>query len=254
MLAGVVLTVFAPFIPILEQDFQGRREVARTPQRPPGPRRHDAPGRAPRAPSQTTPARRRGSRGAAAGAYAQAGRRQLRRSPTTAPRRRARSSPEPTRGRRPTRATPFEPVDAGRAAARAPAGVLGPRRREERDVVDEVGIPIFRIGPTAWALVIEDRGEVVRRPSRGRPCRLPARRRRASRAAELGRFGRASVDGCFGRSICAAACSRRRNCSPPCRARRRSASEALATAAQLVADVAADGERRCASRRSASTA
>ena len=31
---------------------------------------------------------------------------------------------------------------------------------EERDVVDESGIPIFRVGPTAWALVIEDRGEV----------------------------------------------------------------------------------------------
>jgi hypothetical protein len=31
---------------------------------------------------------------------------------------------------------------------------------EERDVVDEIGIPVFRIGPTAWALVIEDRGEV----------------------------------------------------------------------------------------------
>ena len=30
---------------------------------------------------------------------------------------------------------------------------------EERDVVDERDIPIFRIGPTAWALVIEDRGE-----------------------------------------------------------------------------------------------
>lgn len=29
---------------------------------------------------------------------------------------------------------------------------------EERDVVDESGVPIFRIGPTAWALVIEDRG------------------------------------------------------------------------------------------------
>ncbi|MGW8483434.1 hypothetical protein ACWGJP_09855 [Microbacterium sp. NPDC055903] len=28
----------------------------------------------------------------------------------------------------------------------------------ERDVVDERGEPIFRIGPTAWALVIEDRG------------------------------------------------------------------------------------------------
>jgi len=29
----------------------------------------------------------------------------------------------------------------------------------ERDVVDENGIPLFRIGPTAWALVIEDRGD-----------------------------------------------------------------------------------------------
>jgi hypothetical protein len=29
---------------------------------------------------------------------------------------------------------------------------------EERDVVDELGLPMFRIGPTAWALVIEDRG------------------------------------------------------------------------------------------------
>ena len=28
----------------------------------------------------------------------------------------------------------------------------------ERDVVDEQGIPVFRIGPYAWALVIEDRG------------------------------------------------------------------------------------------------
>ena len=26
--------------------------------------------------------------------------------------------------------------------------------------MDESGIPIFRIGPTAWALVIEDRGDV----------------------------------------------------------------------------------------------
>jgi len=29
----------------------------------------------------------------------------------------------------------------------------------ERDVVDESGAPLFRIGPTAWALVIEDRGD-----------------------------------------------------------------------------------------------
>ncbi|MDE0546765.1 hypothetical protein [Microbacterium sp. C7(2022)] len=30
---------------------------------------------------------------------------------------------------------------------------------EERDVVDDLGLPLFRIGPTAWALVIEDRGD-----------------------------------------------------------------------------------------------
>jgi hypothetical protein len=30
---------------------------------------------------------------------------------------------------------------------------------EERDIVDEIGIPVFRIGPSAWALVIEDRGD-----------------------------------------------------------------------------------------------
>ena len=29
----------------------------------------------------------------------------------------------------------------------------------ERDVVDESGATIFTIGPTAWALVIEDRGD-----------------------------------------------------------------------------------------------
>lgn len=29
----------------------------------------------------------------------------------------------------------------------------------ERDVVDENGAPLFRVGPTAWALVIEDRGD-----------------------------------------------------------------------------------------------
>ena len=31
---------------------------------------------------------------------------------------------------------------------------------EERDVHDERGVPIFRVGPTAWALVIEDRGSL----------------------------------------------------------------------------------------------
>ena len=31
---------------------------------------------------------------------------------------------------------------------------------EQRDVVDEEGRPIFTVGPDAWALVIEDRGEL----------------------------------------------------------------------------------------------
>lgn len=31
---------------------------------------------------------------------------------------------------------------------------------EEREVLDETGVPIFRVDATAWALVIEDRGEV----------------------------------------------------------------------------------------------
>ena len=30
---------------------------------------------------------------------------------------------------------------------------------EERVVVDDAGSPLFTIGPTAWALVIEDRGD-----------------------------------------------------------------------------------------------
>ena len=52
-------------------------------------------------------------------------------------------------------------VRAGRARPRPQARqqafwALAP---EERNVVDESGIPIFRVGPTAWALVIEDRGE-----------------------------------------------------------------------------------------------
>lgn len=51
-------------------------------------------------------------------------------------------------------------VEEEPAAAQAPSHqafwALAP---VERDVVDENGIPLFRIGPTAWALVIEDRGD-----------------------------------------------------------------------------------------------
>lgn len=41
------------------------------------------------------------------------------------------------------------------ATAAQPFWILAPT---ERDVHDERGEPIFRVGPTAWALVIEDRG------------------------------------------------------------------------------------------------
>lgn len=55
------------------------------------------------------------------------------------------------------------PADGASAAEQsaAPAAqafwALAP---DERDVVDAYGTPLFRIGPTAWALVIEDRGDV----------------------------------------------------------------------------------------------
>ncbi|MFT4259783.1 hypothetical protein [Microbacterium sp.] len=53
-----------------------------------------------------------------------------------------------------------EPVSAAQPAA---ASVERPQpfwilAATERDVHDELGAPLFRIGPTAWALVIEDRG------------------------------------------------------------------------------------------------
>lgn len=47
------------------------------------------------------------------------------------------------------------PVDAVPAAATQPFWALAPT---EREVFDESGEPLFRIGPSAWALVIEDRG------------------------------------------------------------------------------------------------
>lgn len=56
-------------------------------------------------------------------------------------------------------------IDVDQTAPRA-AAVAGPGDSQpfwalaptERDVLDERGEPLFKIGPTAWALVIEDRG------------------------------------------------------------------------------------------------
>ena len=163
MLAGVVLTVFAPLIPPFSRGLPGA-----------GPRSPRTATRVPSAPSRR----------------ARLGRRDPRAKSTTTDA--AASSPAPSAGRRTPRRRYAEPVYAvarhvaeserlGAARSRVTRSSrstmlrrLGRRHRrvhaerqqafwalapEERDVVDESGIPIFRIGPTAWALVIEDRGE-----------------------------------------------------------------------------------------------
>jgi hypothetical protein len=50
-----------------------------------------------------------------------------------------------------------DPEPVAVPAAQQPFWALAP---VEREVLDERGAPLFVIGPTAWALVIEDRGEV----------------------------------------------------------------------------------------------
>ena len=149
MLAGVVLTVFAPLIPVLEQDFRGRPETAAhrnaRPVRAVSPRPAPAPRPVEDDAPDATPAPV-----AEQDAYSSYGRY---------------GDPEATLVDEPlvegagswapehARDT-FEPVDV--PARQQAFWALAP---EERDVVDESGIPIFRVGPTAWALVIEDRGE-----------------------------------------------------------------------------------------------
>lgn len=182
MLAGVVLTVFAPLIAVLEEDFRGRPEVpahrnARpirsiTPRPPRAPRpskaetsdfssyapaavAYDPSGESLAAPTAGVPDR--------SGDSVRAG------DPARTPEPGVIAEPDrtaETRAFEPAHSRDtFEPVQeptttvepAAEPAARHQAfWALVP---EERDVVDEIGIPVFRIGPTAWALVIEDRGE-----------------------------------------------------------------------------------------------
>ena len=130
MLAGVVATVAAPFIPGLREDFQHRPEaVAHPAARPARPvvARPLAPAGAQAAPvSPEWPPAPDGTAPAFADDAATAD------------------------------AVPEESVQVPRSAHQA-FWALVP---EERDVHDERGETAFRIGPTAWALVIEDRGEV----------------------------------------------------------------------------------------------
>ncbi|KRB37652.1 hypothetical protein [Microbacterium sp. Root180] len=154
MLAGVVLTVFAPLIPVLCEDFRGRPEVpahrSARPIRPVSPR----PARAPRTSeadasdiSPYAPAPDVPSPYASSDAPAPA-------EPTADT---SAFAPAHSRDTFERVAEPSSTVEPAAEPARHQAfWALVP---EERDVVDEIGIPVFRIGPSAWALVIEDRGE-----------------------------------------------------------------------------------------------
>lgn len=153
MLIGVVLTVAAPFIPPFEQDFRGRPEVvAHRNARPvravekrpaPEPRRFDDGPDADAEAAETTAQPVFADYAAPVTTAAPVASEPVAAEPVVVEQEWAPSQARDT----------FEPVAHERQQA---FWALVP---EERDVVDEAGIPIFRIGPTAWALVIEDRGD-----------------------------------------------------------------------------------------------
>lgn len=128
MLAGVLLTVFAPLLPTIGEDFRHRPEVPA--------HRFARPAR----PVVARPVEHRAPRAED--------------SPTFAPVYSTADDPA-------TAFAPVQTVEPERAPEPAPAvsqafWALAP---VERDVIDESGTPIFTIGPSAWALVIEDRGD-----------------------------------------------------------------------------------------------
>lgn len=154
MLAGVVLTVFAPILPTLGDDFRGRTEIVAhriarptravvpRPARPakprPEPRAQDAEAPAPAAPAYA---------GAPVDRSVEASRPAVAESadPTAVLFQEPQAEPQPATAQ-------VEPQPAAHQAFWALSPV-------ERDVVDELGMPLFTVGPTAWALVIEDRGD-----------------------------------------------------------------------------------------------
>ncbi|QRY41331.1 hypothetical protein JVX92_03400 [Microbacterium hominis] len=130
MLAGVVLTVFAPLLPTVGEDFRYRTEVPA--------HRYARPAR----PVVARPAAARPAFAAAPTAAAATG--------ADAAAGTATGVVEPV-----TETTVLDETVVAPAASQA-FWALAP---VERDVVDENDAPLFRIGPTAWALVIEDRGD-----------------------------------------------------------------------------------------------
>lgn len=166
MVAGVVLTVFAPVIPVFEQDFQGRAEapahrsarpvraVSRRPvvERPvvehAAPTEpHDDAAPAPYVPHDTgsydTGSHDSGSHDS--GAY-------------VLPQPSAEHDADLSVTEAFAPLTSVEPV--GEEAASPAHQAFWALVPQERDVVDVYGAVLFRVDPTAWALVIEDRGEV----------------------------------------------------------------------------------------------
>ncbi|WZH36748.1 MAG: hypothetical protein PIR02_18680 [Microbacterium enclense] len=183
MLAGVVLTVAAPFIRPFSSDFVGREEVAAhrlaRPIRPVVPRpRAPRPVRRSAAPSDAATPGSATPDTALPGSYTGS---------TEVP---AFADTAPPTSVLPTHDDGTGPVRVGRSSLTEhevpgddhPTDVIASTHEVERDtahgsnahpaaqafwalapverdVVDDYGTPIFRIGPTAWALVIEDRGE-----------------------------------------------------------------------------------------------
>ncbi|UIN29479.1 hypothetical protein [Microbacterium binotii] len=156
MAAGVVFTAIAPFIPGLKDDFEYRAEtvshrVARG-ARPIAQRPAPEPVAYTAAPAATYPV-----------AHSEAGW-----APSAEPVRDEAAALFATTGD--VYADPHAQTaayDEGLTPAAEPATEQIPVSQafwalvpEEREVLDEMGVPIFRVDATAWALVIEDRGEV----------------------------------------------------------------------------------------------
>lgn len=163
MLAGVVLTVFAPLIPPFAQDFQGRPEIPAhrnaRPVRAVSPRPAPLPG-PDTEPAYTDYAAPGAEAPAADTPYAES----VASEPAAAPAAADLYDATAQSDARGAVASPGEPT-AETTVFEQPAGATTQHQAfwalvpAERDVVDEIGIPVFRVGPTAWALVIEDRGD-----------------------------------------------------------------------------------------------
>lgn len=169
MISLVVLTVFAPFIAPLSEDFQQRPEAAA--HRNARPVRRVIARPRPVAPPEDSAAVEPSDNAADEHAAHDDGRvpAYVAAASTTpsdaAPARDSHdetavfSTLESLSNAEPERSEASADVDDAAPAQPAPQAfwALAP---EERDIVDDHGIPIFRMGPTAWSLVIEERDEV----------------------------------------------------------------------------------------------